>query len=62
MVEFPKYYVLKTLLGGGDVNRRTIYRKNHTEVCTFNQEMKDWSVDMAKELDVCLKALINAAD
>lgn len=60
MVEFPKYYVLKTLLGGGDVNRRTIYRKDHTVVCTFNQEMKDWTPDKKKELDLCLKALIDA--
>lgn len=56
----PKFYVSKTLLGGGDVNRRTVYRDDGgcgVQICVFNQEMSDWNEDREKQLMATVKAL-----
>jgi hypothetical protein len=65
---YPKYYTMKTLLGGDpDTNRRSIHRLGRIdnqfdghEVCVFNQDMQPWTEQNQRELDICVQALINA--
>jgi hypothetical protein len=60
--KFPSYYVTQTLLGGGDVNRRTIYRSSdHEPICVFNQRMHDWTAEDDRLLNICLAALMSDA-
>lgn len=55
------FYVCKTMLGGPDVNRRSIYRADyHSHVKTFNYEMKPWTPDMQAELNAELASLYAA--
>lgn len=62
MIKFPTYYSQMTLLGGEpDINRRSIYRTDHSLVATFNYEMATWSLEKAEEFRVCLKALRDLA-
>lgn len=60
------YYASKTLVGGLDVNRRTIYfgskYEEGREVAVFNRSMKDWTPRHAAELNACLKALNDLND
>jgi hypothetical protein len=59
---YPKYYTMKTLLGGDpDVNRRVVYDDQHRQVCVFNQDMRPWTEQNQRELDICVQALINAS-
>lgn len=57
--KFPAYYYMKTLLGGGDTNKRTIYRgSDHAPVCIFNDSMRDWTAEHERVLNICLNALL----
>jgi hypothetical protein len=61
--KMPAYYVMSTLLAGGDTNRRTIYRGSDNEpVCVFNQRMRDWTVGDERLLNICLSALLADAE
>jgi hypothetical protein len=70
MSKIPAYYVSQTLLSGGDVNRRTIYKrgkpprefKDERIVCVFNQHMRDWTAENEHELNICLKALLKSVE
>lgn len=59
----PKYYYVqnqKTLLGGRDISRRTIYQDAGgcgIPICVFNQEMSHWNEERERQLNVVLKAL-----
>ena len=59
MSGLPPYYAVKTLLGGKpDVNRRTICNQKGDDVCVFNQDMRPWTAEDARLLQICLKALL----
>ena len=62
------YYVSKTLIGGGDINRRTVIEADagadgkpvfSTEkiVCIINPHMADWTYDHMRWQDTILAAL-----
>jgi hypothetical protein len=61
---FPLYYAMQTLADGTpDKNRRTLYR--HTAggdyaIAVFNQEMDVWTPERESELNLVIKALIEA--
>ena len=63
MAVLPSYYVMKTLIGGGDTNRRTIYKgSDHEPVCQFNLHLKPWTAEDERLLNICLKALVDDAE
>jgi hypothetical protein len=61
MVDIPAYYTTKTLLASDpDVNKRFIHRgSDDSTVAVFNSEMRPWTEAMSKELQACVKALID---
>lgn len=65
------YLVSKTLMGGPDVNRRTIYEtdldpngqpdfRTERAVCIINQDMQQWTVDHERWLETILSGLRSA--
>jgi len=58
MSNAPHYIVTVTLLGGADINRRSIHRHHdHKLICVFNQWMDPWTAEHERLLKVCLDAL-----
>jgi hypothetical protein len=54
----PHYIVTTTLLGGLDINRRSIHRyHDHKLICVFNQWMDEWTPEHERLLKICLDAL-----
>lgn len=62
-VKWPQVYICQTLLGGQpDVNRRIIYDgRTGDPICVFNQDMRPWTPEDDRRLQVVLKALLNDA-